>query len=123
MDNGRGGAVLIACSNHLRCNPVILNVCEEIEYAAIKINTNNCGKLLFAVFYCPPSAPIAWLQGFIKMLSNCKYDKVLFVGDFNLPEITWIEGSGFCPSSESAVFMFCEELVNNLFQLIDSPTR
>ena len=95
-----------------------------MEYAAIELNTNNSGKLLIAVFYRPPSVPTEWLHGFIRMLNNCNYDRVLFIGDFNLPDITWIEGFGFCPSSESAVFTFCEEPVShNLFQLIDSPTR
>ena len=46
------------------------------------------------------------------------------LGDFNLPTITWLDGSGFCDSDDSAIFNFCQCLSeNNLFQLIDSPTR
>ena len=49
---------------------------------------------------------------------------MILLGDFNLPTITWLDGSGFCDSSDSASFTFCQCLPdNNLFQLIDSPTR
>ena len=38
--------------------------------------------------------------------------------------ITWLYRSGFCDSDDSSIFEFCQCLSeNNLFQLIDSPTR
>ena len=49
---------------------------------------------------------------------------MIFLGDFNLPEVTWIEGTGFCDSDKSTLFTFCNKLVSkNMFQLIESPTR
>lgn len=125
-DSVHGGGVLIASRTNLRCRPVFLHATEEsnMEYVAIELNTNNCGKVLVAVFYRPPSSNVDWIRYFIKTLENCQYNKIVILGDFNLPSITWIDGSGFCNSSESSVFTLCQALVdNNLFQLIDSPTR
>ena len=82
-----------------------------LEYAAIEINTNNCGKVLLAIFYRPPSANTTWIHNFIKIVNNCAYNKIVILGDFNFPSIhTWIEGSGFCETTDSALFTFCQTL-------------
>ena len=125
-DPVRGGSVLLASRCNLRCKPVAL-ICNgdcELEFAAIEVNTNNSGKVLVAVFYRPPSASANWIHDFIETLDTCTYSKMVLLGDFNFPSISWIEGSGFCDSSNSALFAFCQTLSDkNFFQLIDSPTR
>ena len=124
-DPVRGGGVLLASRCNLCCKPVAL-ICNgdcELEFAAIEVNTNNSGKVLVAVFYRPPSASANWIHDFIETLDACTYSKMV-LGDFNFPSISWIEGSGFCDSSNSALFAFCQTLSDkNFFQLIDSPTR
>ena len=123
--SSRGGGVLIASRCNLRCSAVFLtDNSTDLEYAAIEVNTNNCGKVLFAVFYRPPSVPASWIHSFTTLLNNCRYDRVVLLGDFNLPSISWIEGSGFCDSSDSTLFTFCQTLADkNLFQLVNLPTR
>ena len=72
----------------------------------------------------PPCAHTNWIYDIAESLNECIYSKVILLGDFNLPTLTWLDGSGFCDSSDSASFTFCQCLSdNNLFQLIDSPTR
>ena len=87
--------VLLASRWNLRCKPVALisNGDCELELSAIEVNTNNSGKVLVAVFYHPPSASANWIHGFIKTLDACTYSKVILLGDFNFPSISWIGDS------------------------------
>ncbi|CAB3987353.1 Hypothetical predicted protein [Paramuricea clavata] len=120
----RGGGVLLASRSNLRCSPVVFTKNNNIELSAIEINTRSSGKILVAVVYRPPCAHTNWIYDIVESLNECTYSKVILLGDFNLPTITWLDGSGFCDSSDSASFTFCQCLSdNNLFQLIDSPTR
>jgi hypothetical protein len=108
----RGGGVLLASRSNLQCSPVVFTKNNNIKLSAIEINTRSSGKILVAVVY-----------DIVKSLNECTYSKVILLEDFNLPTITWLDGSGFCDSSDSASFTFCQCLSdNNLFQLIDSPT-
>ena len=76
-----------------------------------QVHNNNCGKTLISVFYRPPNANNSWIHQFIDFIDNCQYDKVIIVGDFNLPDITWIEGSGFSDSNLT-LSTFCEKLID-----------
>ena len=117
-----GGGVLLASRCNLRCQPVIFDIDIALEYAAIEI-INNCGKTLISVFYRPPNANNTWVNQFVEFIESCSYEKVIIIGDFNLPNITWIEGSGFIDSNPT-LSTLCEKLIDrNIFQLIDQPTR
>ena len=90
----------------------------------MEIKTNNYGKGLLAVFHRRLSSAISWLQSFIALLNNSTYDRMIFLGNFNLPEVSWIKGTGFCDSDQSTLFTFCDDLVSkNMFQMIESATR
>ena len=118
-----GGGVLVASRCNLRCQPVFFDMVNDLEYAAIEIINNNCGKTLISVFYRPPNANNTWIHQFVDFIDSCVYEKVIIVGGFNLPDIKWIQGSGFIDSSPT-LFTFCEKLIDkNIFQLIDQPTR
>ena len=53
----------------------------------------------------------------IELVSFGNDSNVLILGDFNMPNINWIEGSGFSAD-------FCDFLGDkNLFQLVTEPTR
>ena len=123
--SSRGGGTLLACRSCLRCSPVCLSQNNNgLELSAIELNANNSGKVLVAVIYRPPKANTTWIRNFTDLFSQSTYNKIVVLGDFNLPTITWLEGSGLCDSDDSAIFNFCQCLSeNNLFQLIDSPTR
>ena len=106
------------------CKPIDLTKNNNLEISVIEINTGNSGKVLVAVIYRPPNANTNWIDDFVRLLNERSYDKLILLGDFNFPAITWIDGSGFCDSSDSALFMFCQCLCNNnVFQLIEYPTR
>ena len=121
-DTTRGGGVLLATRCDFGCKPVDLTKNNNLEISAIEINTGNRLKVLVAVIYRPPNANINWIYDFVRLLNECSYDKLILLGDFNFLAITWIDGSGFCDSSDSALFMFCQCLSNNVFQLIEYPT-
>lgn len=118
-----GGGVLLASRCNLRCQPVFFDMENDLEYAAIEIINNNCGKTLISVFYRPPNASNAWIHQFVDFIDSCMYEKVIIVGDFNLPDINWVQGSGLIDSSPT-LSTFCEKLIDkNIFQLIEQPTR
>jgi len=122
-DTIRGGGVLLATRCDFGCKPVDLTKNNNLEISAIEINTGNSGKVLVAVIYRPPNANTNWIYDFVQLLNECSY-KLILRGDFNFPAITWIDASGFCDSSDSALFMFCQCVSNNnVFQFIDHPTR
>ena len=59
--------------------------------------------------------------GFLLIAACMK--KIIIVGDFNLPDIKWIQGSGFIDSNPT-LFTFFKKLIDkNTFQLIDQQTR
>ena len=123
-DTIRGGGVLLATRCDFGCKPVDITRNNNLEISAIEINTGNIGKVLVAVIYRPPIANTNWIYDFVQLLNECSYDKLILLGNFNFPAITWIDGSGFCDSSDSALFMFCQCLSNNnVFRLIEYPTR
>ena len=103
-----GGGVLLATRCDFGCKPVDLTKNNNLEISAIEINTGNSGKVLVAVIYRPPNANTNWIYDFVQLLNECSYDKLILLGDCNFPAITWIDGSGFCDSSDSALFMFCQ---------------
>lgn len=108
-DCTRGSGVLLASRCNLPCKPVFMHENNEREYAAIELNADKYGKILLAVFYRPLNANSVWVQHFIKTLANCTYEKILLLGIF--PSVNLIGGSGFCNSSDSALFSFCQVLI------------
>ena len=123
-DSTCGGGVLLATHCELGCKPVNLSVNNNLEISAIEFNTGNIGKVLVAVIYRPPNAKATWIHEFVKPLNECPYDKLILLGDPNFPTVNWLDGSGFCDSSNSASFTFCQCLSdNNVYQLIEYPTR
>ena len=115
---------MIACRSSLRCKPVFITEINNLELSAIELNTNFSEKVLIVSIYRPPNTNIRWIYNFVDFLNRKTYAKVILVGDFNFPNITWLDGSGFCNSDDSALSKFCQCLTeNNLFQLINPPTR
>ena len=62
--------------------------------------------------------------GLLKSLPLSRYFAVIVMGDFNFPNIQWVDGSGFTTSSTGEDFMFTNLLLDcYLFQLVEHPTR
>ncbi|XP_068695947.1 uncharacterized protein [Montipora foliosa] len=98
------------------------NQTESTETIIAKVRTflrEGCGchrGLTGVVIYRPPDSPADWINSF------GNDSNVLILGDFNMPNINWIEGSGFSNALDLADF--CDFLGDkNLFQLVTEPTR
>lgn len=78
-----------------------------------------------AVFYRPPSSDYLYLKEFTKFLdqaSKAKFDHLLIVGDFNLPNVDW---ATLTASIDCQMYtLFTKAMKDHfLWQVIDFPTR
>ena len=97
---------------------------DGIESVWIKLH-NQRTSIVVGVVYRSPSAPCVMdsESNLAAMLSHmmtnfASYDLVL-MGDFNLPEIQWIDGSGFCNRDSPFLSALSD---NSLCQTISQPT-
>ena len=90
-NNKRGGGVLLAVRNTVPCvRRPDLETSAEINVCDLRPSCEK--KILMAVFYRPPSSDYLYLKEFMKFLdqaSRAKFDQLLIVGDFNLPDVDW----------------------------------
>ena len=83
-------------------------------------------KILIMSCYPPPN-DARFVTHFINALNLVdfnNYHSVVFMGDFNFPNIHWIDGSGFshCTTNdENRLVDILKDMY--LFQVIQSPTR
>ena len=75
---------------------------SSLEMVIVEIsNLKYDRSVLLINFYCPPDNHQQFIQlfaGFLRSLDFGYHHSVIVVGDFNLPGIPWIEGSGFASS-------------------------
>lgn len=65
-----GGGVLLASRCSLRCQLVFFDMENDLEYAAIELINNNCGKTLISAFYRPPNANNTWVHQFVDFIDS-----------------------------------------------------
>ncbi len=89
-----------------------------------EVRTATNQKLLYCCCYRPPDANLSWMNNFRSLLNHAceKYENILIVGDFNLPNIRWDAVENTIMGTNEQNF---EEMLNNhfLFQLNNTPTR
>ena len=81
--------------NYLPSNEVYLP--SELEVILVSVQINRNKNLLFINCYRPPNSTEV-IPKFYSLLSSVDlplYAGAFIVGDFNYPDIHWIEGSGF----------------------------
>jgi len=122
--NQVGGGVLIAVKSCDISSEV--HIPSELEVILITVQVNRNKKLLFINCYRPPNLT-EFIPKFHSLLSSVDlslYAGVFIVGDFNYPDIQWIEGSGFTTSfsgdEQALANLFLDY---NFFQFVDRPTR
>ena len=75
----------------------------------------------------PPPNDARFATHFIKasnLVDFNNYHSLVIMGDFNFPNIHWIDGSGFSHSTTNGENRLVDILKDfHLFQLIPSPTR
>ena len=89
-------------------------------------------SLVLATFHQSPSCPhlieseLALFRA-LQLLQDKKPKNLLIIRDFNLPQVSWVDGLGYSPqyhegrAMNSAFLTYLAE--NTLYQSIESPTR
>ena len=83
-------------------------------------------KILIMSCYPPPNDArcVTHFINALNLVDFSNYHSVVFMGDFNFPNIHWIDGSGFshCTTNdENRLVDILKDMY--LFQVIQSPTR
>ena len=108
---------------------ILLAVKETIKYDSLELSSvileSFSKRVLVAVCYRPPGAENDFLHnlnGFVKSAINSNIKDIILLGDFNFPNIQWVNGLGFADTSSETIFTdMLQE--NSFFQLINLPTR
>ena len=114
----RGAGVLIAVNNKFPCQPITSP--ENLETMCIKLMLPN--PITLCVNYVPPSSTAVYYDNLFNFFLHLHQvsDKMIILGDFNLPDIDWDVLSGHSPVSNQ----FCDLVFQTgLSQLIDRPTH
>ncbi|XP_039292602.1 uncharacterized protein LOC120353350 [Nilaparvata lugens] len=87
---GMGGGVLIAVNRRVRSNLCPCLTLDPYESLGVNINFEGVSHTVIAV-YIPCSSSFQYFDTYLSHLESCYAaigDKLIFLGDFNLPEIT-----------------------------------
>ena len=123
-----GGGTLTAIKSSLSSSEIV----KPLEFSDLEVNLVEIFKLkydrsiLIVNAYRPPNSVefVTSFSGLLKSLPLSRYFTVIVMGDFNFPNIQWVDGSGFTNSSTGEDFMFTNLLLDcYLFQLVEHPTR
>jgi len=128
-----GGGVFIGFRDSLVISE-LSNQSSEAEMVWAKLQIPNNKPLCLCSFYRPPNnnvTPIAMLNNFLSDMSqneSPQMPQILLAGDFNLPNITWLDGIGQIspsPTYGTEVNQSLLETINEfgLGQLVTDPTR
>jgi exonuclease III len=94
-----GGGVLLAINDTIKTDPFNFTS-KSLELVGAVINSVS-KKVLGCACYRPPNDGVEFQQEFnrfLKCASNSNYKDIIILGDFNLPSIKWLYGSGFSVS-------------------------
>ena len=116
----RGGGVLIAVKScvHSSCLPSPL----DLEVVSVRIGSDHYNDFVLCTVYIPPDSPACLISSLVLYLTSLisSFNRCIFVGDFNFPDIDWSSLLGSSLSSN----IFCEFILDcNLTQHITQPTH
>lgn len=118
----RGGGVALLIKRGIQFTPCTLST--RAEFLSCRVIINDC-VYNFIIMYRPPDSSLSVLQELHDYLfqpfSACM--KLIMLGEFNLPNIDWINLSCQGPS-----LIHCAEIIDiayafKLVQVVSSPTR
>lgn len=112
-----GGGVLLAVKSSFPSRRRI-DLETELEMVCVELNLNRSSKILISVVHRPPNCNSDFSDHFSTFLINCSRitnSHSIIMGDFNFPDIKWIEHCGFVDFQTSADSIFCETLMDNFF--------
>ena len=114
-----GGGILVAVADSIPTK--LVPSPPNLEALTVMISYSN-RQILLCCVYIPPNPDAHYFHSYVSYLSNhaTPHESILFLGDFNIPDIIWSSLS--CSSSNSN--LFCDFIFkHNLSQLIESPTH
>ena len=114
----RGGGVLLAVNNTIPCQ--LISSPSNLEVVCIKLNLSH--PITCCVLYNPPNLLSEYCDNLLNFISNISNssDRLILLGDFNLPDINWNVLSGNSPVSNKLCDLIFHSGMN---QLIDKPTH
>lgn len=116
----RGGGVAIVVKSSVQV--ILLSQSEDTESLSVKLNIYGHVFVLCAI-YRPPDASSDYLLKVRDHISQFNKNKLLVVGDFNLPGVDWDRvTSGACSVLDANV-LFDMMFDHNLVQVVREPTR
>lgn len=113
-----GGGVLIAILKEFRPSRLALSPPLSLpEHTIIKIPTYDNKFLLICATYLPPNTVESIYDNFINSLS-CLVDdpcmeQIILAGDFNLPELSWVNASSYMICSPNSNYSKTSRLLLN----------
>ena len=120
--NGRyGGGVLIATRDHIKAVPHDTPQ-NDSEFIFVDLLFSYNRKVTLGVFYRPPNNDPKPLEDLQAALQEFSTNELILLGDFNLPEIDWLNNRVL---RQSDIYTLMMDIVqeNFLTQLINEPTR
>ena len=93
---------------------------SDLEVVCVILNLSH--PITYCVIYIPPNSSASYCDKLLNFLSDiCSTsERLIILGDFNLPDIQWDLLTGNTPASEK----LCELVFRTgLFQLINEPTH
>ena len=84
--------MLIAINNKIPCQ--IISLSTNLELLCVRLMISN--PMTNCIIYVPPNLPKVYYDDLFNFLLNCQAasDKLIILGDFNLPDIDWIHCQG-----------------------------
>lgn len=124
-DNRRG--LLLYINKELNGNEVQMESNFE-ENLFVQIRLNNNDKLLIGIIYRSPSERSiehnSKLRELLVEASNKGFTHILIMGDFNYPDIDWVNYNSRGDKTDSPEYKFVDTVQDCfLFQHINKPTR
>jgi len=118
VDKKRGGGVAIYVKNELNAIQHEDTLKENFPESIWCTISCKGMKTLLGVCYRPPDSLKLNDEGLFSLLNRVRQEKVVIMGDFNYPELSWRENDTVTDSHP-----FVECLNNNFFtQLVDEPS-
>ena len=118
--SSRGGGVLLAVKDTIPSLLLPTSI-SNLEVLTVQIGIAQLAIILCLV-YIPPGSTVHTCEPLFNHLNELtnKYDSLLILGDFNIPDVNWNTLTATSLLSDS----FCDLVFDlNLSQLIDNPTH
>ena len=127
--NGKiGGGVLIAVKEGLQATRRCDLERDGAEFVVVQLNKVNNSSVILYTYYRPPQTCSDSLQLLSNsLLSNPESSRIVSIGDFNLPYISWADNQSRTPINNGGIVNggdLCELVDDNfLHQFIESSTH